>query len=98
MEVEMPERKETLKVDVNGVNVKIVSEPFVVNTTRGYAAAVNVAVEDGGEEKTMFISAKSLSDALERMAESNGGRFTGLKLSLKKESEQRYAGYVVERL
>lgn len=94
----MPERKDPLKVDTGGVSIKILTEPFVVNTTRGYAPAVNVQLEDTGEERTMFIGAKSLADPLQQMVASNGGRFSGLKLSLKKQSDDRYAGYVVEKV
>jgi hypothetical protein len=94
----MAERKDPLRVDIEGVVVRILTEPFVVNTTRGYAPAVNVELEGTGEERTMFIGAKSLSDPLQRMVEANDGKFTGLRLSLKKQSEDRYAGYLVERL
>ena len=92
----MPERKDPLRVDTSGVSIKIVTEPFVVNTTRGYAPAVNVQLDDTGEERTMFIGAKSLADPLQQMVTSNGGKFSGLKLSLKKQSDDRYAGYIVE--
>jgi hypothetical protein len=94
----MAERKDPLRVDTTGVGVKIVTEPFVINTTRGYAPAVNVEVQETGEERTMFIGAKSLADPLQKMVDSNSGRFTGLKLHLKKQSDDRYAGYIVERL
>lgn len=96
LEVRMPERKDPLRVDTTGVVVKILTEPFVINTTRGYAPAVNVEVEETSEERTMFIGAKSLADPLQKMVDSNGGRFTGLKMSLKKQSDDRYAGYIVE--
>lgn len=92
----MPERKDPLRVDTTAVVVKILTEPYVINTTRGYAPAVNVEVEETGEERTMFIGAKSLADPLQKMVESNSGMFAGLKLRLKKQSEDRYAGYIVE--
>jgi len=98
VEVAMPERKDPLRVDTDGVTVKIVTEPFVINTTRGYAPAVNVTVEDTGEDRTMFIGAKSLADPLQQMVESNGGKFSGLRLTLRKQSEDRYAGYIVQRV
>lgn len=94
----MPERKDPLRVDTSGVSIKIMTEPFVVNTTRGYAPAVNVQLQDTGEERTMFIGAKSLADPLQQMVSSNGGRFSGLKLNLKKQSDDRYAGYIVEQV
>jgi len=53
-----------------------------------------------GEEgtKSMYISAKSLADALTPMVEENGGKFTGLKLKIKKESADNRAPYVVEEV
>jgi len=93
----MPERKDPLRVDAAGVVVRILTEPYVINTTRGFAPAVNVEVEETSEERTMFIGAKSLADPLQKMVDANSGKFTGLKLSLKKQSDDRYAPYIVER-
>jgi len=91
-------KREFIRFGVDEVVVEIVSEPFVVNTFRGFAPVVDVKVE--GEEgiKSMYISAKSLADSLTLMVDENGGKFTGLKLKIKKESSDNRAPYIVEQV
>jgi len=91
------EKREFMRFGVEEVALEIVSEPFVVNTFRGFAPVVNVKVEGEGT-KSMYISAKSLADSLTPMVEENGGKFTGLKLKIKKESADNRAPYVVEEV
>ena len=92
------EKREFIRFGVEEVAVEIVSEPFVVNTFRGYAPVVDVKVEGEEETKSMYISAKSLADSLTPMVDENGGKFTGLKLKIKKESADNRAPYVVEEV
>jgi len=91
-------KREFIRFGVDDVVVEIVSEPFVVNTFRGFAPVVDVKVE--GEEgiKTMYISAKSLADSLTPAVDENGAKFTGLKLKIKKESADSRARYIVEKV
>ena len=91
-------KREFIRFGVDQIVVEIVSEPFVVNTFRGFAPAIDVKVE--GEEgiKSMYISAKSLADALTPMVDENGGKFTGLKLKIKRESTDNRAPYIVEKV
>ena len=90
-----PERKPTLKAGVEWVTVEITSEPHVVNTVRGYAPVVDVKAPQG--DFILYISSKSMSDALEPMVKAAGGAFKGLKLKVKKESEDKMARYIVEK-
>ena len=92
------EKREFIRFGVEEVVVEIVSEPFVVNTFRGFAPVVDVKVEGEEGTKSMYISAKSLADSLTPMVEGNGGKFTGLKLKIKKESADNRAPYVVEEM
>lgn len=85
----------TLKVGTDPVDADIVSEPRVVMTFRGYSPVVEV--QSGGATHVLHISAKSLSMALEPLVKANDGKFTGLKLRLKKESADKMAPYVVEK-
>ena len=85
-----------LKVGVDWSDAEILSEPYVVMTMRGYAPVVDV--QSGADKLMLYISAKSLSTALEPLVQANGGKFAGLKLRLKKESDDKMAGYVVERV
>lgn len=90
----MPEGK-AFKVGVDWIEVEVVGEPRVVMTMRGYAPVVDVT--SGAEKGFVYISAKSLSLALEPLVQSNGGKFAGLRLRLKKESDDKMAPYVVEK-
>ncbi len=87
---------ETLKVTGNAVDLEVVSEPYVRMTFRGYAPVVDVAVN--GATQMLYISSKSISVALEPLVKENGDKFAGLKLRVKKESEEKMAPYVVEKL
>ena len=89
-------KREFIRFGVEEVGLEIVSEPFVVNTFRGFAPVVDVKVEGEEGTKSMYISAKSLADSLTPLVEENGGKFTGLKLKIKKESADNRAPYVVE--
>jgi len=89
------ERKPTLKVGVESIPVEITSEPYVVMTVRGYAPVVDVKGPQG--DFILYISSKSMSDGLDPMVKAAGGAFKGLKLKVKKESEDKMARYIVEK-
>lgn len=91
----MSDRKPNLKVGTEWVLIEIVSEPYVVMTLRGYAPVVDV--EAPGGRHLLYISSKSISEGLEPLIQANGGRFSGLRLRLRKESDERMAPYVVEK-
>lgn len=88
----------TLKVGTGWLEIEIVSEPDVRLTFSGYAPILQVRVCQSGIEKALFISAKSLSTALENLRVANNGSFVGIRVRLKKESEDRMAPYLVEVL
>lgn len=77
-------------------DLEIVSEPNVILTFRGYAPIVLVRIEKSGITKVLYLSAKSLATPLEELREKNGGKFQGLKLRIRKESDEKLAKYVVE--
>lgn len=89
------ERKPTLKVGTAFVPVEVVSEPYVVMTMRGYAPVLDVKAPSG--DVALFIGSKSISEGLEPLRQANGGKFAGLKVRLKKESEDKMAPWVVEK-
>ena len=89
------ERKPNLKVGVDWIPVEIVSEPYVVMTIRGFAPVVDVKTAQG--EFILYVSSKSMSDGLVPFLEKTDGKFNGLKLRLKKESEDKMAKYIVEK-
>ena len=89
------DRKPNLKVGVNWVVADVVSEPSVVMSMRGYAPVVDVKTPEG--DFILYISSKSISEGLDPLVQANGGKFAGLKLRLRKETEDRMAPYVVEK-
>lgn len=89
------ERKPNLKVGVDWIPVEITSEPYVVMTVRGYAPVVDVRSPQG--EFILYISSKSMSDGLEPLIRGTSGAFKGLKIRVKKESDDKMARYIVEK-
>lgn len=89
------ERPPNLKVSTEWIPVEVVSEPYVVMSIRGYAPVVDVTSPGG--KQILFISSMSISKGLEPIVEGNGGKFLGLKLRLRKETEDRMAPYIVEK-
>ena len=57
-----------------------------------------VDILTGGAKKRLFISPRTLGQGIEPAVKKQGGKFTGLKLRLKKESADQMAPYVVEML
>jgi hypothetical protein len=90
----MPEGKPNLKVGVEWVTVEITSEPYVVMGFRGYAPVVDV--QGPGGKQILYISSKSISEGLDPLVMARDGKFLGLKVRLRKESEDRMAAYEVE--
>ena len=89
-------RRSAISFTVDPVTVKIITEPYVVLTARGYAPVVDIEVDGDAERKVMFISAASLSQALEELRSENGGHFAGIRMRVRKESADRFAKYIVE--
>ena len=89
------ERKPNLKVGTEFIPVEIHSEPYVVMTVRGFAPVVDVKTPGG--DFILYISSKSMSDGLVPLLEAADGKFKGLKLRVKKESEDKMARYIVEK-
>ncbi len=89
-------RRSAISFTIEPVNLKIVTEPYVVLTARGYAPVVDIEVDGETDRKVMFISAASLSQVLEEFRSENEGNFTGIHIKVRKESPDRFAKYVVE--
>ncbi len=88
-------RLPNLKVGTEWIAVELLSEPQVIMTMRGYAPVVEVQVPAG--KHVLYISSKSISEGLEPLRQANGGRFSGLKLRVRKASEDKMAPYEVEK-
>jgi len=87
-----------LKPGTAWIEVEAVAEADVLLTFKGYAPILPVKVIKSGLVKHLFISAKSLSTALEEMRKKNKNQFVGLRFRLKKESEEKMSPYIVEKI
>ena len=85
-----------LKVSTGWIDVSVIDEPTVLMTFRGYAPVLPVRVEKTGLEYFLFISAKSIGEALDPLRESNGGRFIGLEFSIRKAGTDQFSRYEIK--
>ena len=87
----------TLKVSTGWVNLTIVGEPDVILTFKGYAPVLPVMLDQNRLEYYLYISAKSIAEKLEPMRQSNEGKFSGLKISIRKTGDDRFSTYDIKR-
>jgi hypothetical protein len=90
-------KNETLHVGTDWVEVEILTDPFVILTRRGYAAAVEVEHLSKGGLYTVFVGAVSLAEKLEPIRVARGS-LEGTQIRLKKESTDKFAQFVVEEV
>ena len=89
---------DSLKVGTDWIGIEVVSEPTVLLTFRGYAPVLLVKVLKSGLKKHLYISAKSMAGPLEELRGRHGGNFTGLRLRLRKENDERMSKYIIEEM
>ena len=82
-----------LKVGIGWVTITVTGPVDVIAGFKGYAPIVTVKVDKTGLDYILYISAKSLTEQLEPLRKNNGDQFTGLKFSIRKESEDKMAKY-----
>jgi len=90
--------QERLKVQgTQLIAIRVISNPYVVYTWRGYAAVIDVAT---GTQKSkrfqLFIGPKTLASAIEERRLKNQGAFVGIKFRVRRESNDVRSAYVVE--
>jgi hypothetical protein len=76
------------------VNVAIESDPFVVPTARGYAPAILVRRPNARQLEHILVGAASLAKPLESLR-TRHGTLRGLRVSLKKDSDDKMATYTL---
>ena len=82
-----------LRVGTDWIAITVTGPVDVIATLHGYAPVLPVRKENMSQEYILYISAKSLSEQLEPLRKNNGDQFTGLKFSIRKESEHQMAKY-----
>ena len=84
-----------LHVGTGWIDVEVIGEPTVKITFRGYAPIMPVRVSQTGLDYILYISSKSIGEELQPLRERNG-EFRRLKFRIRKESEDKFAKYLVE--
>jgi hypothetical protein len=85
-----------LKIDVEPKKIIVESDLMVVFTKRGYVPALHVREARSKREFILYLSAFSLSKAVEVLRLGNNGMFIGLEFWIRKATDDRMAPYVVE--
>ena len=88
--------KDQLKIDTEPKRLMVTSEPYVVYTRRGFQPVIDVIDVKRRKEYFIYISARSIADALQNMKLDNGDQFVGVEFWIRKESDERMSPYVVE--
>lgn len=86
------------RVNPSWREIEIISEPYVILNSFGYIPAVNVRVKDKKVPQFMYINPKSLAAPLDQFKIQNKNLFTGIKLKIRKESEEKTAKYELKEL
>lgn len=86
-----------LVVGEYAIDVEVTSEPYIVIGPYGYSPLLEVVVTRTGQLHGLYASARSLASQLEEVRPPNGS-LIGLRLSIRRESSERTAGYLVEPL
>jgi hypothetical protein len=71
------------------------SEPYVMYTRLGFQPVIDAEDVHSGEQGYLIISAVSLGEPLHKVLTGNGGLLSGKTVSVRKESADRMARYVV---
>src|SRR5436190_10002071 len=87
-----------IRVGTGWIELTTLGEPRVVATARGYAPVLEVVVNKGGLRYKLYISAKSIAEALEPLRRKNSGRFAGLRFAIRKASTEQMAPYEIREL
>jgi len=89
---------ERLTVTEEPLKVIFSSEPYVVLTAAGFSVAADVSQKRGQLrfDKTLFIGAKSLSNALAHRITENNFSLIGVEVIIRKASADKSAKYIVE--
>jgi hypothetical protein len=91
-----PRAYEQLRVSSAPRLVQVVSGPHVVPTRRGYQPVLCVEELHEGKKYLLYISAVSLTDALESIRTAKGGSLAGVAFTIRKAGEDKMSPYEAE--
>ena len=84
-----------LRVSTGWIQLRVLAEPIVRPTFKGYAPVLPVQNSKTGLSYLLFISAKSIADGLEPLRKDNGGCFTGMGFQIRKASDLKTSPYEI---
>mgnify|MGYP000232889028 CR=1 FL=1 len=88
--------KERLKVTTEPVKLRFTSEPYAMFVTKQYVPVIDVHELKRQRDYYLIISPVSLSMKLNDIRLESGGALIHSEIWLHKESDEKYAKYVVE--
>ena len=86
-----------LKVGTAKTSIEITSEPFLKISSMGFLPCIRVKVLKSGLDYVLIIGARSLGAPLDELRYDDG-KFTGIKIDICKESEEKMAKYQVTKI
>jgi hypothetical protein len=87
---------EQLRISSSPRLIQVLSGPHVVPTRRGYQPVLCVEELHEGKKYLLYISAMSLTEALEEIRAQRAGSLVGAAIKVRKESEEKMARYEAE--
>ncbi len=90
-----PDSLPPLKVSTGWIELRVIGEPTVTVTFKGYAPVIPVKVTLTNLDYILYISSKSVAEGLEPLRKRNDNRFEGLHFSIRKQSEDKFAQYEI---
>jgi hypothetical protein len=88
----------SIKISTGWIDLLIINEPVVKMSFRGYIPALPVRVVKTDLDYLMYISAKSIAEKLEPLRIANNGSFSGIRISIRKETSDKFSGYEIKAL
>lgn len=92
------EKLPTFRCTTDFANLKVISEEYVVFTNRGYAPVVDVENMTDNTKYQFYIQALSVAKKFEELRKENDYNFKGITIRVKKESNDKFAPYVIEKI
>ncbi len=83
-------------IEFEPIKLQTISEPYVVCNAFGYTVAIDVFITKKKKNRSLLLTARSLSNALESLREENNGSLLGLEFWISKESEEKKSKYMVK--
>jgi len=85
-----------LEVTTEPVLIRIISNPYVIPTARGYQPVVDILALKTKKKFFIYIGSSSITKQLEALRASNAESLINLEFWIKKASDEKMAPYLLE--